>query len=164
AVASTMQVSFEVLGDRTGVALDGVDVSDDIPLERTGGLASQVAAHPGVRDALLGLQRRFLRAPGLVADGRDMGTVVFPSAECKVYLTASVAERAERRRQQLASRGVRVTLDDLSEDIRQRDERDMTRSVAPLKAADDALVLDSTGLSIDAVCERVLAHFGAHKR
>lgn len=160
-VASTMQVSFEVLGDRTGVALEGVDVSDDVPLERTGALASRVATHPAVRDALFGLQRRFQRPPGLVADGRDMGTVVFADAVCKVYLTASVEERARRRFDQLTGRGVHVTLEDLAESIRVRDDRDMNRAVAPLKPAPDALILDSTSLSIDTVCEQVLAHYSA---
>lgn len=160
-VASTMQVSFEILGDRTGVALAGLDVSDEVQLDRTGRRASIVATHPGVRSALFDLQRRFWRSPGLVADGRDMGTVVFPEARCKVYLTASVIERARRRRNQLALQGVHVTLADLSESIRQRDDRDMNRAVSPLKAAENALVLDSTSLSIDVVCERVLAHYRA---
>ena len=157
-VASTMQVSFEVLGDRTGVALNGADVSDEVPLESTGSLASKVARHPEVRDAVLGLQRRFRRPPGLVADGRDMGTVVFAEAPCKVYLTASVDERARRRYQQLTQAGLRVTLDDLADSIRERDARDMNRAVAPLKPAEDALNLDSTTLTIDEVVDRVLAH------
>ncbi len=158
-VASTMQVSFEVLGDRTGVALGGVDVSDEVPLESTGSLASQVAKHGEVRDAVLGLQRRFRRAPGLVADGRDMGTVVFADALCKVYLTASVEERARRRYQQLTDQGLRVTLDDLTSSIRARDARDMGREIAPLRPADDALSIDSTSLPIESVCEQVLAYY-----
>ena len=119
--------------------------------------ASRVAAWPAVRNALLERQRRFLREPGLVADGRDMGTVVFPDAPLKVFLTASPEERARRRHKQLKDKGSDVSLAALSREITERDLRDSTRTVAPLKPAPDAEVIDSTGLSIEQVVERVVA-------
>ena len=122
-----------------------------------GAAASAIAAVPEVRAALRDRQRVFRRPPGLVADGRDMGTVIFPDARYKVFLTASPEERAERRYKQLKDKGVSVTLDDLLREILARDARDANRAVAPLRPADDAVSIDTTGLGIDAVVERVLA-------
>ncbi len=136
--------------------LEGGDVTDMIRTETVGAGASQVAALPAVRAALLERQRAFCEAPGLVADGRDMGTVVFPEAPLKIYLTASAEERARRRYLQLKGKGEDVSLPSLLDDIRARDARDMQRAVAPLKPAADAVQLDSTTLSIDAVLERIL--------
>jgi len=138
------------------VLLDGEDVSLAIRSEAAGNRASQVAALPRVRAALLQWQHDYAREPGLVADGRDMGTVVFPEAEVKIFLTASADERAERRYNQLKEKGLDANLRDLILDIRERDERDRNRSVAPLLPAPDALEVDSTGLSIDQVMEQVL--------
>ncbi|MEL7537595.1 MAG: (d)CMP kinase [Pseudomonadota bacterium] len=136
--------------------LAGEDVTAAIRTERGGELASLVAAHPEVRDALVDLQRGYRAPPGLVADGRDMGTVIFPDADVKVYLTASAEERAERRHKQLKEKGIGVSLTALSREIAERDARDANRSVAPLRAADDAYVVDSTNLSVDAVVAEVL--------
>lgn len=138
------------------VLLDGEDVSDAIRAEEVGVAASRAAAQPALRAALLDLQRRARRAPGLVADGRDMGTVVFPDALLKVYLTASVRSRAARRHKQLMEKGFSARLSDLSRDLAARDARDMQRAEAPLKPAEDALVLDSTDLSIDQTIDAVL--------
>jgi cytidylate kinase len=139
------------------VWLDGQDVTHDIRTESAGNDASKVAALPAVRTALLERQRRFATAPGLVADGRDMGTVVFPDARVKIFLTATADERAERRYKQLKEKGVAATLAALSREIAERDQRDTTRVAAPLVASEDAVLLDSTGLSVDAVVERVLS-------
>jgi cytidylate kinase len=136
--------------------LSGKDVTRNVRKESTGAGASTVAALAAVRDALLERQRAFQRAPGLVADGRDMGTHVFPSAILKVFLTASAGERAKRRHKQLKDKGMDVTLAALSRDIEDRDRRDSERSVAPLKPAPDARTLDSSGLSIEAVTKTVL--------
>jgi cytidylate kinase len=122
-----------------------------------GNLASKVAAFPRVREALLRRQRAFRVEPGLVADGRDMGTVVFVDAPVKIFLTASAEERADRRFNQLKEKGVSVKIERLLEDIRQRDERDQNREVAPLVPADDALVIDSTDISIDEVVNKILS-------
>jgi cytidylate kinase len=135
--------------------LNGTDVSYELRQESTAGLASELASLAPLRQQLLTLQRDFRRPPGLVADGRDMGTVVFPDAELKIYLTASAECRAERRLKQLNEKGVDATLGSLLEEIRQRDERDSGRSVAPLKPAADAIVLDSTAMTIDEVCLHV---------
>ena len=132
-------------------------MTEDLRLESTGLLASRVSAHPAVRSALHGLQLAFRRAPGLVADGRDMGTVVFPGAPLKVFLTASPAERAERRHKQLISKGISASIADLRADLEARDERDRSRSVAPLKPAEDALLLDNSQLGIDESVQQVLA-------
>ncbi len=129
-----------------------------IRTEQVGAGASQVAALPAVRDALLQRQRAFLEAPGLVADGRDMGTVVFPDAPLKIFLTASAEERARRRYLQLKAKGADVDQSALLEEIRERDERDSQRAVAPLKPADDAILLDSTEMSIEAVVETIIRH------
>ncbi|KAF1724879.1 (d)CMP kinase [Pseudoxanthomonas japonensis] len=139
------------------VIVDDLDATDELRLETTGALASAIAAIPEVRSALKERQRAFRQAPGLVADGRDMGTVIFPDAPYKVFLTASADERAERRYKQLKDKGVSVTIDGLLREILARDARDAQRTVAPLRPADDAFLIDTTGLGIDAVVERVLA-------
>jgi cytidylate kinase len=139
------------------VLLDGEDLTRQIRTEEAGAGASRVAAWPAVRAALTDRQRAFARPPGLVADGRDMGTVIFPDARLKVFLTASAEERAQRRYKQLMEKGSAASLAALSREIAERDLRDSTRQVAPLKPAPDAQLLDSTGLSIDAVVERVLS-------
>jgi cytidylate kinase len=138
------------------VWLDGKDVTGAIRTEEAGNDASKVAALPGVRAALLERQRRFAVPPGLVADGRDMGTVVFPGAEVKIFLTASAAERASRRYKQLKEKGVAANLAALSLEIAERDLRDSTRAASPLIASADAVLLDTTGMSVDTVVERVL--------
>jgi CMP/dCMP kinase len=139
------------------VIINGVDATDELRTETAGAAASAIAAVPEVRAALRDRQRAFRRPPGLVADGRDMGTVIFPDASYKVFLTASPEERAERRYKQLKEKGVSVTLDDLLREILARDARDASRAVAPLRPAEDAVHIDTTGLGIDAVVERVLA-------
>jgi cytidylate kinase len=133
------------------------DVTEAIRTEAAAALASELAALPEARAGLLARQRSFARAPGLVADGRDMGSVVFPAAEVKIFLTATPEERARRRYKQLKEKGFDGSLTDLAEQIRERDERDRERSVAPLRPAPDALEVESTGLSIEEVLERVLA-------
>jgi CMP/dCMP kinase len=133
------------------------EVTEAIRGEASGDRASRVAALPGVRTALVGLQRGFRRPPGLVADGRDMGTVIFPDAELKVFLTAAAGERAERRYKQLKEKGFDVNLADLSAEVAARDRRDAERAVAPLRPAPDACVIDSTELGIDEVVDAVLA-------
>lgn len=138
------------------VFLAGRDISQPLRLESTGGMASRVSVHPEVREALHALQLSFRRAPGLVADGRDMGTVVFPGAELKVFLTASADARAERRHKQLISKGISANIDGLRADLQQRDERDKSRAVAPLKPAEDAMLLDNSHLSIEASVDQVL--------
>jgi cytidylate kinase len=156
-VAGTMNVTFEVdEQNEERVILDGDDVTAAIRSETAGQGASRVAAWPIVRSALLERQRAFAQPPGLVADGRDMGTVVFPEADLKIFLTASPEERAQRRYKQLKDKGSGVSLAALSREITERDLRDSTRTVAPLKPAPDARVIDSTGLSIEAVVNRVL--------
>jgi cytidylate kinase len=161
-VASGLDVAFEPTpeGEPVRVILAGQDVTADIRTESAGDNASKVAVMQPVRDALLQRQRDFLQAPGLVADGRDMGTVVFPDAPVKIFLTASAEERARRRYSQLKEAGVDVNIDTLLEEIRVRDERDMNRSAAPLKPADDAQVIDSTGLGIEEVLDRCMAAAG----
>ncbi len=161
-VASGLDVNFEPTraGEPVRVLLEGQDVTREIRTETCGDNASRVAVMQAVRDALLQRQRDFRQAPGLVADGRDMGTVVFPAAPVKIFLTASAEERAERRYRQLMDAGVSVTIDALLKEIRARDERDTNRSAAPLKPAVDAQVIDSTGLSIEEVLDRVMAAAG----
>jgi cytidylate kinase len=144
------------LAGEEAVWLGGREVTGAIRTEQAGNDASKVAALPLVRSALLERQRRFAVAPGLVADGRDMGTVVFPTAEVKIFLTASAAERASRRHKQLKEKGVAATLAALSLEIAERDRRDMNRAISPLVASADAILLDSTGMSVEAVVERVL--------
>jgi cytidylate kinase len=141
------------------IRLDGRDVTEAIRTEAVSVAASQVAVHPAVRAALLERQRAFRRPPGLVADGRDMGTVVFPDARLKVYLTASPEERARRRHKQLIEKGISSTIQSLLLDIRERDARDAGRSVAPLAAAADAVILDTTEMSIEAAVRFVIDRF-----
>ena len=155
AVAKGLDVVFEPCDDGVSVLLAGEDVSAEVRTEACGELASRVAAMGSVREALLARQRAFQEAPGLVADGRDMGTVVFPAAELKIYLTASAEERARRRHKQLIDKGIDVNLARLLEDIEQRDRRDMERQVAPLKPAEDALVVDTTTMTIEQVVAKV---------
>jgi CMP/dCMP kinase len=150
--AERMQVEF-----RDGrIYLSGQDVTDELRSEPVGLRASEIAQRPGVRTALLQRQRAFRRPPGLVAEGRDMGTVVFPDAGLKVFLTASVSVRAQRRYKQLIDKGIDANLHALSRDLAQRDERDAARAVAPLAPAPDALLLDSSELSVDEVAGRIL--------
>jgi len=143
------------------VVLDGRDVTADIRGEAASAGASQVAVHPGVRDALFGRQREFRQLPGLVADGRDMGTVVFPEAPVKVYVTASAEERARRRHKQLIEKGISITMESLLRDIRERDARDAGRVAAPLKPAADAAILDTTNMTIEAAVAFVLERYRA---
>jgi len=154
----TGKLELQFLADEGGetVLLDGKDITAEIRREETGRQASQVAALPAVRKALLERQRAFAVTPGLVADGRDMGTVVFPHAALKLFLTASPEARALRRHKQLKEKGISVSLRDLSRGISERDERDVSRHVAPLRPADDAKVLDSTDLSPAEVIQQVL--------
>jgi cytidylate kinase len=146
------------------VWLAGENVSQAIRAEEVGEGASKVAALPAVREALLARQRAYVQAPGLVADGRDMGTVVFPQAQTKVFLTASPEARAERRYKQLIEKGNSANLAALVRDMRARDERDTQRAVAPLKPAPDAQVLDSTAMNIDQVVEAVLESYRASRK
>lgn len=157
-VAREMRPFFEPVGSRgLRTYLDGSNVTRDIRAEEIGMNASRVAAHEPVRQALLERQRAFRQPPGLVADGRDMGTVVFPDAPLKIYLTASTEARAMRRHNQLKGKGIGVSLRGLLKDIEARDEQDARRAVSPLQPAEDAIELDSTALSIDQVTEKVLA-------
>jgi cytidylate kinase len=159
-IASLMVVRFGMTGDGGEQVLLGdppQDVTRQIRTEEAGQGASRVAVWPQVRGALLDRQRAFAQLPGLVADGRDMGTVVFPGAALKIFLTASAEERARRRHNQLKDKGSGASLAALSLEIAERDRRDSTRAVAPLKPAADAILLDSTHLSIDAVVEQVMA-------
>jgi len=156
-LARTLPVRFE--GDT--VWLGREDVSEAIRTEQAGMNASKVSVLPGVRTALVALQHSFQRLPGLLADGRDMGTVIFPDAPLKVFLTASAAKRAERRHKQLISKGISTTLDSLRADLEARDARDSSRSVAPLKAAQDAYQLDNSSLSVEASIDQVLAWWQA---
>jgi cytidylate kinase len=158
-LAAHLDVQFEAATDDHGqrIILEGEDVTLAIRNEQIGSGASQVASLPAVREALLQRQRAFQEFPGLIADGRDMGTVVFPAAPLKVFLTASAEERARRRYLQLKAKGDDVSLSSLLDEIRVRDERDTQRAVAPLKPAQDAIQLDSTELSIEQVLERILS-------
>ena len=155
-VAAHLDVQFDVTSQgNSKVILEGEDVTNTIRSEEIGNIASKVAAFPRVREALLRRQRAFKVAPGLVADGRDMGTVVFKDAPTKIFLTASAEERAQRRYQQLKQKGFDVKIGRLLDDIRQRDERDRNRKVAPLVPAEGALVIDSTELSIENVVDEI---------
>ena len=159
-VAAVMEV--EIVGQK--IFLNKQDVTDDLRSEAVGVRASELARIPAVRSALLERQRGFRQAPGLVADGRDMGTVVFPDAALKVFLTAGVAERARRRYKQLIDKGKHANLAALSRTLEERDKRDAAREVAPLKPATDAVSLDSSGLTIDAVVDRVLQEYRTRNR
>lgn len=156
-VAANLDVRFVVDGAATKILLGAVDVTNDIRSEAVGMAASQVAAYPPVRAALLERQRAFAQAPGLVADGRDMGTTVFPAAAKKIFLTASAEARADRRCKQLAAKGTAANWDDVVRDIRERDERDSNRSASPLKPAEDAHIIDSTHMDIGQVFAAMLA-------
>ena len=157
ALAEHMDVEFKTTksGEFT-ILLEGEDVTREVRTEETGALASQVAQYPEVREALLKRQRLFARAPGLVADGRDMGTVIFPDAPVKIYLTATAEERASRRYKELIAKGENVSLPALVEQVRSRDERDMTRESSPLRPAAGAINIDTSSLSIQEVTDTVL--------
>ena len=157
--AQTTKISFRDPKDgrETRVIVNSLDATDDIRTETCGAAASAIAAIPSVRAALFEKQRSFRKAPGLVADGRDMGTVIFPDAGFKVFLTASADERARRRYKQLKEKGLGVTLAALLREIQARDVRDAERPVAPLKPATDAILIDSTGMPIETVVAKVLA-------
>lgn len=157
-LATHLDVQFIAEGDLVKVILEGEDVSSELRREETGTAASKVAALPRVREALLRRQRAFSTSEGLVADGRDMGTVVFPKAEVKIFLDASAEERADRRLKQLQDKGLSVKFDHLLREIQERDDRDRNRAVAPLRPAEDALLLDSTSLSIDEVVAQALEY------
>ena len=151
-------IRFRTDGDaEPRVLVDGVDATDDLRTETAGAAASAIASIPEVRLALVDLQHGFRELPGLVADGRDMGTVIFPDATWKVFLTASAEQRAQRRYKQLKDKGVSVNLRDLLREILARDARDAERAVAPLKPADDAVLIDTTDVPVESVVERVLA-------
>ncbi len=155
-LAKRMNLSFES-GDVPAVILDGHNISDRITTEVCGNITSKIAVYGPVRQTLLQKQREFRKAPGLVADGRDMGTVVFANAQFKVFLTASAQERASRRHKQLKEKGIDVSLTGLAKEIEERDRRDIERSVAPMKMADDAVLVDSSDMSIEEVINRCLA-------
>lgn len=156
-LAENLNVEFKVVGagSLVNVILDGEIVTDEIRTEACGEAASLVAPIIAVRKALLSRQKAFHKTPGLVADGRDMGTVVFPQATLKIYLTASAEERAKRRHKQLKEKGISANLRDLSASIAERDERDSTRAVSPLKPAEDAIIVDTSTLDIDAVVAEI---------
>jgi cytidylate kinase len=156
-IAETMDVRCE----GTDVYLNQRIVTDAIRSEAVSACASRLAALPSVRRALLARQRAFRRPPGLVAEGRDMGSVVFPDAMLKIYLTADAQQRANRRYKQLIEKGMDANITTLLQDIRERDERDSARAAAPLHQSNDATVLDTTGLTIDAAVEQVLARYAA---
>ncbi|MFT5501087.1 MAG: cytidylate kinase [Woeseiaceae bacterium] len=157
AIATGLDVEFAMAGNgEEEIMLAGREVSGLLRNEECGRLASSIASVPAVREALLGLQKSFREAPGLVADGRDMGSVVFPDAALKVFLTASAKQRAKRRHKQLKDKGIDVSLPALSRDIEERDKRDSERSVAPLRPADDARMLDSSNQTIEEVTQTVL--------
>jgi len=160
-IAHAMQVEFSTLFQGS-ITLNGREISGRVRLEESGAMASKVAANPGLRAALLQRQHDFRRQPGLVADGRDMGTVVFPDAICKFFLTASAETRAQRRYNQLKDKEVSVSLPALLQDIRARDERDSTRAVSPLKPAKDALIIDTGPLTIEQVMVIVRAEASRH--
>lgn len=158
-IARNLKVKFVPAEKGIQVVLDNEDVSQAIRQEIIGMGASVVAAHQPVRDALLERQRNFCQSPGLVADGRDMGTTVFPEASVKIFLTASAEERAQRRYRQLLEKGESASLATIIEDIQARDLRDSSRSASPLKPASDAVVIDSSKLSIEDVFEQCLNHY-----
>ncbi|MEX0618730.1 MAG: (d)CMP kinase [Pseudohongiellaceae bacterium] len=156
ALAKRLDIRFGESGPGS-VTVDRVDFSEIIRSEEAGTLASRVGEIPDVRQALLARQKAFRQPPGLVADGRDMGTVVFPDAAVKIFLTASAEERADRRYKQLIAKGIGAKLPDLLQELKVRDQRDSNRAVSPLKPAEDACVLDTTRMTIDEVVARVLS-------
>lgn len=157
-LARRLGFAFGWDGETLGVRVDGVDRTSDIRGAAVGLDASRVSRHPPVRDALLGLQRELAAAGGVVMDGRDIGTVVLPDADLKVFLDASLDERARRRHDELRQRGEAVSVDDVRRDLATRDKQDRERPVAPLRPADDAVILDSTGSSVEEVVATVLRH------
>lgn len=157
-LAAHLDVRFERSDSLVRVILEGEDVSAELRQEKTGDVASKVAAFPRVREALLRRQRGFRQAPGLVADGRDMGTVVFADAPVKIFLDASAEVRAKRRLRQLQEQNINVNFDGLLNDIKARDDRDRNRPIAPLVAADDALVLDSSTMTLQDVVEQAISY------
>jgi len=157
-VATGLDVIFSLENaDSAQILLEGVKVTDAIRQEAVSMAASKIAAYPSVRAALLDRQRAFAVAPGLIADGRDMGTTVFPAAQVKLFLTASAEARAERRYKQLCTKGEFVDMAELVRDIRERDERDSNRAISPLRPAGDAVIIDSTAMTIDEVFAKMLA-------
>ncbi|WP_168419004.1 MULTISPECIES: (d)CMP kinase [Acinetobacter] len=157
-IATHLNIQFVTQSDATQVLLDGEDVSQTIRTERVGEYASKVAAVPELRSALLARQHAFAQSPGLVADGRDMATSIFPEAQAKIYLTASAESRAQRRVKQLQGMGLDAKISDILANIQARDKRDMERTVAPLKPADDAYIIDSSELNIDEVFALMTAY------
>lgn len=151
ALAETLPVEFVA----TSILYEGEDVTSKVRTEEVAGVASSVAVIPEVRAALMARQKAFAELPGLVADGRDMGTVVFPNADLKLYLTASAEIRAERRVNQLKNQGVSANIHQITRDIEERDQRDLNRKTAPLKPADDAIIVDTSNLNIEDVCKKV---------
>ena len=159
-IATNLSVTYEQRNNELVILSADEDITQLIRNEQIGAIASQIAAIPVVREALLARQRAFLQSPGLVADGRDMGTVVFPDSVLKIYLTASPEERAQRRYKQLKDKGIDVNLPSLVEELRLRDDRDMNRKTAPLKPASDAIVIDTTMLNIEQVTDEVMNWVG----
>ena len=162
AALAAQAANLDPVFDGEKILFEGEDVSTAIRSEAVSSATSQVAAIPEVREALFNLQRRFARAPGLVADGRDMGTVIFPKAELKVFLTATARVRAERRYKQLVERGEAADLDALTRDLEARDKRDRERETAPLRAAIDAYILDTSEMDIESVEKKVLEWWQSH--
>jgi cytidylate kinase len=162
-MTTALDVRFEHQAERVAIFLEGDDITDQVRLETTGNLASKIAPIQEVRTALGQRQQSFRQAPGLVADGRDMGTIVFPDAELKFYLTASAEERAKRRFLQLKEQGLNVSIARLTEEIQERDARDMERKVAPLVPASDAILLDSSVMSVEAVFEKAMSYVKARE-
>jgi len=163
-IAAGLDIRFDMLGDRNHVSLGDEDVTDAIRAPEISQGASQVSAHPAVRAALLGLQRRLGAQGGVIAEGRDIGTVVFPEAEAKFFLTASPEVRASRRHAELVSGGSEAAYEDTVRDMRERDARDTGRAVAPLVQAEDAVAVDSSGLDVDEVVARIAAMVRARER
>jgi len=155
-IAANLDVKYLAEGDHLRITLDSEEVTDSIRTEEIGILASKIAAIPELREALLARQKAFARAPGLVADGRDMGSVVFPQAALKIYLTASAEERAKRRYKQLKDKGIDANLPQLVIELEERDKRDSTREASPLVAAEDAVTIDTTQMSIEEVFDEVM--------
>lgn len=155
-LALDLQVSFQSNGVGVDTLLAGDNIGDQLRTEIVASSASQIASLQAVRDALLARQKAFYQAPGLIADGRDMGTVVFPNAPVKIFLDASAEERAQRRFNQLQEKGFSVSIAQILSEIKERDFRDRNRTVAPLRPAEDAFVIDSTCLTIDEVVEQIL--------
>lgn len=155
-IAGSLDLDMRVEAGRNRIILDGEDVSDKIRLPEVSAAASPVSAYAGVREHMVAKQRQLAARGRVVLDGRDIGTVVLPEADCKIYLTASLEERARRRFKELGERGVAAELEDVRKDIEERDYRDMHRENSPLRQAEDAVLLDSTGMSVEEVMQRVL--------